>query len=73
MVKIFETPRTYTIAEYEVLVTFDEGASMDRIKAIKDSMTHTDILVTSTDLPQIAAFDQGLAQELARSTADYVI
>lgn len=57
MVKIFETPRTYTIAEYEVLVTFDEGASMDRIRAIKDSMTHTDILVTSTDLPQIAAFD----------------
>ena len=73
VVKIFETPRTYTLAEYEVLVTFDEGASLDRVRANKDSMTHTDILVTSTDLPQIKMFDEELARQLARSTADYVI
>ena len=62
VVKIFETPRTYTLAEYEVLVTFDEGASLDRVRANKDSMTHTDILVTSTDLPQIKMFDEELAR-----------
>ena len=73
VVKIFETPRTYTLSEYEVLVTFDEGASMDRVRAIKDSMTHNDILVMSTDLNQIKQFDKDLASEVARITADYVI
>ena len=50
VVKIYETPRTYELVEQEVLVAFDEYASLDRVRSIKDSMTHTELLVVSTDL-----------------------
>ena len=40
VVKIFETPRTYELDEEEVLVSFDEVKSLEKVREIKDDMTH---------------------------------
>ena len=72
-VRVFESPRTYTELEINIVITFDEVVSIEKARSLEEGMTEDERLIVCAELNNIRKYDKAIADQISNSTSNYVM
>jgi hypothetical protein len=72
-VRVFESPRTYTEMEINIVITFDEVVSITKARSLELGMSEDERLIVCAELNNIRKYEKELADQISNSTANYVM